>query len=265
MIENEGNSCYLNVIVQILHSIPEFRTAITTCLPTLHRLMSSNSKKVSLYELIEELGLETRTQMDISEVLYKHIIPLFEKERCLDLVNGNYVKNRDCPKCNELTCMEENFIIMPLHKDPMNEGMLTNYLNDILFGKCMEQHHSQCAFCKNNVKKTTYNTLVNLPKYLWLYDMSSVINENQKARGHWAYEEKMNLGEYDYDLLAVVYHFGRGTKGHYTVSLTTNGKDIYNFDDDKVTWQENFHAIHFSRNGNTRVTTKPVFFVYRQN
>ena len=249
---NEGTTCYMNSLLQLLFMIKYFKKAIfnmkikknsyqTSKIYSIQKLFYEMMKKdrpkaVSTTHLITSFGWneeQVRVQRDIqeffivlSEIIEKEISTLKEKNTFKYLFEGKVTSKIKCINVNFESSKEETFTDIQLPVKNCNNLIeaFNKYTEvEVLNGK--EQYQTE-KYGKQDAKKDLLFS--SLPKILVLqlnrFRYSPEKNEMEKINDRFEFSNELNLEKYtlnygniypEYECIGVVVHVGGIDGGHY--------------------------------------------------
>ena len=259
-IVNEGNTCYLNTILQNMSNIPYIRKIlydidssndkfILNLQKIFFRLQNSKSPiKIStelrennfLSAIIPALKEENKIQQDAQEI-FSYIFDYLSKNNSLlsELCEGKLKIEIKCDEINHVSSNEENFLFLSLDCNiniptTNTEGELTLYdcIEHFLSVETLEgdnAYESEIDHQKHKAIKTTY--FKKLPPILFFHLKRFNIDQTKSSQKV-IYKEILDMTNYytadshdvHYQLYSVTIHEGEIDNGHYTIYI----KDFIN-------------------------------------
>lgn len=292
---NEGASCYFNVIVQLLYSIPaihkyilgssspspelqEWRNLFRNHIPNVPRPLGRCNR------LLTHLGLPYNYMMDVSEVLMTKVFPLLEAQK--EFFELCYVKEHVCTVCENSTFVNESYYLFPINE---TDKSLTEYVLSKLSSHYEELPCAYCEFSASTVPGTGVSIEastvpgtgastgrliryhdITLPQYLLLYDTTSTMASGKKNMDILMYDDTMDILvnslsdplPRQYELRAIIYHHGlSASRGHYTIAIRNRNKIIH-YDDMEMKEIASFRTVTTYASGKTKIRIRPILFYY---
>ncbi|KAK8882020.1 hypothetical protein M9Y10_044659 [Tritrichomonas musculus] len=250
-LPNQGATCYLNSLLQVLFHLKKFRKLIfqekvendesnaTFCLQLLFRDLQLRKYRRSTRHLTNSLGWDRATvctSQDVSE-FYKFFFERIIKGAPFSLFEGEFnitVKNENLRIIEQL---KEKFIQVMLKVEGL--GNITESFQSFIYpfsyydSRFKEEQVKQISF----VKIPDVFTLV--LRRFWFNDKSK---QYEKLNSIMTFPEILSLDECgidccksDYQLYAIIAHIGTMDSGHYVSFINPDLKGVwYEFDDNKV-------------------------------
>ncbi|XP_027894283.1 ubiquitin carboxyl-terminal hydrolase 47-like isoform X2 [Xiphophorus couchianus] len=247
---NQGATCYLNSILQVLFMTREFREAVKRCpkengdinvqLNVLFEDLKRNTAEST--KVTEKLGIEVYEQQDAGHYLEK-ILSLVSDEAS-QIFRGELIHRTICGECRSHTEDDVPFLFLSLPLMVSKNGNFSvddgiqEFLKDAEF--CGEDQ-LYCDHCEDNRDTTVKYKLQHHPEILILLLKRFEYNYN-----HMSYSKDsrpvdvcytINLPENQtYEMYAMVDHFGTLRGGHYTATIKPEEEESwYEFNDSSVT------------------------------
>ena len=293
---NEGTTCYMNSLLQLLYMLKYFKKAIfnmkiqkkkykTSKIYSLQKLfydMIVSSGKVQLpvqtTHLITSFGWNREQiliQRDIqeffivlSEIIENEMKNLKEKNTFKFLFEGKITSLIKCLNVNFESSKEETFtdIQLPVKNCKDIYESFDKYTEEEIL-KGSEQYQTD-KYGKQDAKKELIFS--SLPKVLVLqlnrFKYNTQTNEMEKINDRFEFYNELNLGKYtnhygniysEYECFGVVVHIGRINGGHY-YSYIKNFSDSlwYKFNDESVTIVEEYEVFDNNFGGESIIYKK---------
>ncbi|XP_043954187.1 ubiquitin carboxyl-terminal hydrolase 47-like [Gambusia affinis] len=254
-LRNQGATCYLNSILQVLFMTRVFREAIESCSKhhedninaRLHTLFESLKEKTSeTTEVTKTLRIEVYEQQDAGQYLEKILSGVSDKAS--QIFRGKLNHRTVCEKCRSHTDDIEEFFFLSLPlMDSKNgnfsvEDGIQEFLKVVQF---YGEDQMYCDECEENSNTTVTYKLQHHPEILILLLKRFEYNYNYRSyrKDSRAVDVSytINLPENQtYELYAMVDHFGVLTGGHYTATIKPEEEESwYEFNDSTVTLLDN--------------------------
>uniref|UniRef100_A0A3Q2PVB1 Ubiquitin carboxyl-terminal hydrolase n=1 Tax=Fundulus heteroclitus TaxID=8078 RepID=A0A3Q2PVB1_FUNHE len=261
-LRNQGSTCYLNSVLQVLFMTEDFREAVGRC-PT-GRDDRIDRQLDDLFETLKErtgetnrvtrkLGIDkVNEQRDAAEYLEK--ILTLTSDEASKIFEGLLVNKTVCLGCDHESDEEKSFWNLPL---PLRSSSEENYsvveaIQEFFKDShCTEDNQLYCETCEEKQDATIKCVVNHHPEVLMLllkrfefnyYQMSYVKNARVVD-----VPRTVQIPENQaYELYAFVEHFGTLNSGHYTATIMSQDDDRwYNFNDSSVS---ELHYHPFQRN-----------------
>lgn len=223
LLNNFGNTCYINSVLQIFINNDKFMSFITSKQYTEDNLLyyfSTLNDKTSLKKFLTLLQNKIGKKLNLNEQndageLYLIILDIFEKEDtfCTNYFIGKQRKIYKCTKCNIKRTKEENFTYLPIyisHTTNMESFILNFYNKEMLT--------LECESCKGSTVTEVKNKIINWPANLIFCINRSLFTE--KNIDNFSYSRNLDFSfknkSYKYTITGVINHIGCKEYGHYT-------------------------------------------------
>ncbi|CAJ1086147.1 uncharacterized protein LOC123980506 [Xyrichtys novacula] len=246
---NQGATCYLNSVLQVLFMTEDFREAV-------ERYSGTEDIDLQLKTLFDELKNQTANTVQITDKLgikkvykqrdaaeyYEKILNLTSDEAS-QIFHGELTHRKTCLNCETQTDANERFWHLPLTlvnssseykvKDGVDDYFRATSFsteNQIYFDECDDKHDAtiQCV-----VKNYPEVLMLQLKRFEFNYNFKTYTKMNHNV----SVPHKLEIPENQlYELYAVVDHVGDLSSGHYTSTIKSSEDDKwYKFDDGQVT------------------------------
>ncbi|XP_069069987.1 ubiquitin carboxyl-terminal hydrolase 12A-like isoform X3 [Pleurodeles waltl] len=269
-LQNEGNTCFLNSLLQCLYLTPEFKKLSrceSECGETLSEIKKifnalQKKKSVSTSKLAACLGLKPFKQQDVPEVFHlllnklDHELSnglLFKK-----LYESTMVSLTECTQCVKKDGLHIgcNIVILPLPVSSLRNGeqccSVTDALEHFLRSSEMKgENQMYCSDCREKTDATLRQALTRLPRILVVqlkrfdfsfYEQRFVKLDNAmhiNTTLEVPCEMELQKDKKSYDLFAICDHYGGFKSGHYSAIIKPEENDKwFRFDDSIVTSEE---------------------------
>lgn len=271
-LENEGNTCYINALLQTLYHLPSLRNAVFHIPSAFSRTDLAYCFQKVLYDLqISPQSVSARHLMDCLEVaedqgqqdVHEFSLMFLEK---LEASMANSAVSDFIPRLLKgrtrtiVECTE-----VPYGGDPQIEDFLdlqlsvsdAENIHESLKKLTVERLTGENQFDagsfgrQNAVRKVKFQRF---PPVLQIYLKRFQYSEGviQKVNSRFEFQENLDLSEYleqpgtaEYRLFAILVHKGVSQQGHYFAFVKTNLSEWFKFNDksvDKVTSEQVFRS-----------------------
>ncbi|XP_054916248.1 ubiquitin carboxyl-terminal hydrolase 47-like isoform X3 [Poeciliopsis prolifica] len=254
-LRNQGATCHLNSILQVLFMTREFREAVKRC------PKENEDINVQLNALFEDVGRNTAEttkvtkklqfenvyeQLDVGQYLEK-ILSLVSDEAS-QIFRGELVHRTVCDQCDSDTedLVPFWFLSLPLMDSSDGnysvEDAIREFLKDVRF---YGEDQLYCDKCEDNRDTTVKYELKHHPEILILllkrfeynYQCMSYSKDNRAVDVCHTIDLPENQ---TYELYGLVDHFGTLSGGHYTATIKPEDEENwYEFSDSSVTLVSN--------------------------
>jgi ubiquitin C-terminal hydrolase len=252
---NLGNTCYLNSVLQCFINDPCFKTEcnnqsiLFTLLDTIKIDFTVNDENINhRYNIIDIVNyfhdkFRRFQQHDAHEFLLEFLENINNK-----IYYGKTKTCVTCTSCKNVSDTFEDFSTINLHIG--HENLIDTFIDYL---KKEEIHDYRCEKCNLNVKaeKKSYLWTLNSRLILVLkrYSVKQKIKfpfNNLKIR-----ETESGI-IFNYELYAVIYHYGNTENGHYNCDVKING-NWYFIDDDTINLNNNIDNNNSNNNNNSYI------------
>ena len=278
---NQGNTCYLNSLLQTLFMTPQFRSIILNfdynskihvdkkdCIPyQLSKLFARlqlkfrNSEDTkNLTKSFQWFHNEENEQNDIQELIHILFDALNNSEINF-LFQGEMENVIKCTECNNKSIHKESFIDLSIPVkfnkkiiDSLNKSFEQFFSIELL----KDDNMYQCDKCNKKVIGEKYCSINKLPKILILalnrFEYDYIHQMKKKINTKFDFPDKIteiNNMKINYNLYSIIVHCGSAMGGHY-YSLIKSFEDNkwYKFDDNFVFEISNFEEFKSQICGN---------------
>ncbi|XP_047465260.1 ubiquitin carboxyl-terminal hydrolase 15-like isoform X2 [Mugil cephalus] len=251
-LKNQGSTCYLNSVLQVLFMTKDFREAVnryreenTGCIDhDLKDLFKDlEERTTNTYKITRKLGIvKVYEQQDAAEYFEK-ILRLTSPEAS-QIFEGKLTRETTCCKCRTKSGITEQFWNLPLalvdssSKDySVEDGIQQFFKSSELIG----DNQMYCDTCDDQNDATTQYVIRNHPDVLMLllkrFEFNYYYMKYFKINRVVAVPYSLQIPEgQTYELHAVVDHIGDLMSGHYTATIKEeNGDRWFSFNDTRVT------------------------------
>ncbi|KAM4564750.1 uncharacterized protein V3H82_013884 [Fundulus diaphanus] len=264
---NQGSTCYLNSVLQVLFMTKDFRDAVerydcdAKCLD-FHLKELFDALKCSMvtpYKLTDALGISRDfVQSDAAEC-FENILSRVTNPAASQLFQGMLTTKNRCSTCNKETSAENPFWSLPLEMEDCYQDYLVTDGIDNYF---KESHLSglnqlYCEHCSNKSDTTIKVEIKHHPEVLTLllkrFKFDYVFMKHVKVIRYVKIPEILEIPPYGdtspiYQLYAYVEHSGELRSGHYVVTIRAQDDDTwYCFNDHRVSLLQGYQQP-FKRN-----------------
>ena len=262
----DQNSCYSNSIIQVLRRIPNIKDVIlalpseTNVETELKRifLKEGSISQVSSYPLRAALrpDFARGNQMDSKEFFdtLLQALPLFMPVFNFKIRRTyRFVSSRNSAACNYCHPVEdpviqgETSLILPLYN--AQELVLQNLI-DIYFQ--FEADFKKCSRCSttNQQPYQVFKDFIDPGMFLFIqpqrFKRNVKNNKLEKIQHYVQGSHHINVGNYNFKLVAIVNHIGTFSQGHFQALLESNGKwyecDDYHLPREIITARESIFS-----------------------
>ena len=278
---NQGNTCYLNSLIQTLFMTPEFRKIILNfeynskihvekkdCIPyQLSKLFARlqlkyrNSEETkNLTKSFQWFHNEENEQSDIQELI--HILfDALNNNEIYNLFQGDLENIIKCTECENESIHQEKFIDLSIPVKNNNkkiESLKQSLEQFFSIEELKDDNLYQCDKCNKKVIGEKYIKIKKIPKILMLalnrFEYDYIHQMKKKINTKFDFDEKINEINginINYNLYSIIVHCGSAMGGHY-YSLIKSFEDNkwYKFDDNFVFEISNFEEFKNQISGN---------------
>ena len=278
---NQGNTCYLNSLIQTLFMTPEFRKIILNfeynskihvekkdCIPyQLSKLFARlqlkyrNSEETkNLTKSFQWFHNEENEQSDIQELI--HILfDALNNNEIYNLFQGDLENIIKCTECENESIHQEKFIDLSIPVKNNNkkiESLKQSLEQFFSIEELKDDNLYQCDKCNKKVIGEKYIKIKKIPKILMLalnrFEYDYIHQMKKKINTKFDFDEKINEINginINYYLYSIIVHCGSAMGGHY-YSLIKSFEDNkwYKFDDNFVFEISNFEEFKNQISGN---------------
>ncbi|KAF7230213.1 uncharacterized protein [Nothobranchius furzeri] len=248
---NQGSTCYLNSVLQVLFMTKDFRESVKRCPkdkeyidPQLRNLFKNLSTRTArTVEVTEKLEIErVNEQHDAAEYLEKILTQT--SDEASQIFKGELVHRTVC-ECGAVTDEKKPFWNLPL---PLRSSSNRNYsvvdgIEDFFkVSHLVGDDQLFCEKCESKSDSTAECVIERHPEVLMLLLKRFEFNYHQMSyvKNRCVVEVPLTVEipqNHKYKLYAFVEHFGSLRSGHYTATIRSkeNKDSWYNFNDSSVT------------------------------
>ncbi|XP_013763370.1 uncharacterized protein LOC102201228 [Pundamilia nyererei] len=243
---NQGATCYLNSVLQVLFMTKDFKEAVTRDSkyidPLLKHLFETLKKKTATTSRItKKLKIQVYEQRDAAEYFEKILNETSRKAS--QIFQGELTHKNTCSECKTDTNTSDPFWSLPLAlESDNNEYNVEKEIKDFFQEVCIDgDNQLYCEICdakagaKIKLEMTRYPEVLTLLLKRFRFDHR--YQEHVKIKRAVTAPDTLQIPENQtYELYAFVEHFGDLRSGHYTVTIKSQDDDRwYNFNDTCVT------------------------------
>jgi ubiquitin carboxyl-terminal hydrolase 7 len=264
---NEGNTCYMNTILQSLYHLRRIRrnifniytqedSPIFAIQTVFYNMLKSEKGAVKSIDLLKSLDLpDWNRQQDVQEIFSKLLDllrethhKLYEESDFNYLVEGSLVYTKTCNDIDYQSRRVENFLF--LHLDIQNCQSLNQCFEKLLRVEKLEgdnKYRTEDGIYREAITTTNFEKIPQI-LFLHLKRFSSIGKDIIKDHSAIEYHDEINLSNYlssnskngqdlEYKLYAVIVHQGQMNSGHYYVYIQDMLNKKWNkFNDRNVTF-----------------------------
>ena len=294
-IRNEGNTCYINSLLQMLYHLPSFRNAVfqtpskpyrddlVFCLQKVLYNLQESAESVSAKYLMECLEVDQdEGQQDVHEFSYMFMSKIesaFSASPSQSFLSSLFTgKTETSIECIHVAytshTVTEEFTDLQLSvSDATN---ITDSLQKLVHEQLMGENQ----FDAGEYGKQDANRMVKfqvLPPVLQIYlkRFQYLHGNTKKLNTKFEFPDDLDLSKYlitpgnaKYRLFAILVHRGVSQQGHYFSFIKTNLSEWFKFNDksvDKVTSEQVFRSSMGGDMRDLKVTSQGVEEVYSGN
>lgn len=233
-LENLGNSCYMNSILQCLARAPEFletlQTATDPLLVSLAQLLSTMRQQAKVVDSLRAfrkvLGthlpkFKSTKQEDAKDLLLELLTYTERTHRpAAELFYGKRADKVTCTNCGNQTPAEAELFLVPIERR-MDSTDISSYLqraqNDEF--QLTGDNRLKCSRCQSQSDASVVSKIVKSPKLLVVY-IEPFDLAGSRIRHSISVTEQVTLLSRKYALYGVVYHHGSSIhSGHFTAAV----------------------------------------------
>ncbi|KAK2863058.1 hypothetical protein Q5P01_002591 [Channa striata] len=254
-LKNQGATCYLNSVLQVLFMTKEFKEAVgrsirdsptTECidhhLNTLFNKLEKNTAQTC--QITKTLGINrVYEQSDAAECLEKILSSLASPEAS-QIFRGHLIHKNTCSTCGEDTNTDDPFWFLPLELDESDrkdysvvDGIEKYFRATHISGEnqmyCENCDAKSDATMQCKVKHHPEILILLLKRFKFNYSYMTFVKNNNVVDVPCILQIPDN---HTYELYAFVDHVGDLRGGHYTATIKSQDNDKwYKFNDTRVT------------------------------
>ncbi|XP_078147760.1 uncharacterized protein LOC139919402 [Centroberyx gerrardi] len=251
-LKNQGATCYLNSVLQVLFMTKDFREAVTRCCgqdsttidPHLGSLFADLEKcTTNTRNITEELGITNIYEQRDAAEYFERILSLTSPEAS-KIFKGQLRHTITCCRCQkDSRGLKSFFWTLPLSvEEPCRQtcSVRNGFESFFMPAKLSGENEMYCKRCDKKREaiikcKITYHPeILTLLLKRFRFDAGRMCYVKLNCRVD--VPQTLQTEDCTYDLYALVNHFGSGLKGgHYTAKIKSNETDWYDFSDTSVT------------------------------
>ncbi|XP_041635740.1 ubiquitin carboxyl-terminal hydrolase 36-like isoform X2 [Cheilinus undulatus] len=247
---NQGATCYLNSVLQVLFMTEDFKEAVQRC-------ENPGSKFIDhqLQTLFQELNTKTANTKDITDKLdikqvceqrdaaeyYEKLLNLTSDEAS-QIFHGTLTHRTICSGCGEQNDTDGKFWHLPLAlMDSYSEYSVANGIEEYFrASEFSGENQMYCDRCEDKRDATIECVLKHHPEVLTLllkrFELDFYSMTYFKINRTVHVPLMLHIDNQTYELYAFVEHFGELRSGHYTAAIKPQDDgQWYNFNDTSVT------------------------------
>lgn len=251
-LNNYGNNCYFNSVIQFLTSSTYFKDYLDTekiddtILKEIKVISSSKdsneNKTLSTINIHKNITNRTSLfkigrQEDSHELLVFMLDLINENklEKCKTLYNNKYSFSNFCQTCKTIREQNDNTNVLSVCITPETNTLIDCIKNYLKY----ENFDIDCDTCKKNTKQLRKIFLKNFifPKILFIHlkRFSFTNNRVKKNKQVIDFARQMSLNNKTYNLKSIIIHIGEYGSGHYiTISVTEKSDEWLLYNDSHV-------------------------------
>ncbi|CAN9509606.1 unnamed protein product [Ophioblennius macclurei] len=284
-LRNQGSTCYLNSVLQVLFMSPEFREAVKR-----HAKKNQDTDHIDrqLSELFDQLrnhigetiqitnklGIQSVNKQSDAAKHFEKIMALTSSEAS-QIFRGCLVHTTECLHCHTKTSEDGPFWHLPLSLEEsstedysVTEGIVEFFKTSLLDG----ENQLYCDDCDNKQDALIKCEMTEHPDILMLLLKRFEFNYSYRSytKNHCAVAVPLTLRipqDQIYELYAFVEHFGCLKSGHYTATIQSQddkGAKWYNFNDSHVRQIDHKHSKEDNRKNIPTDPSSPYLLFYRK-
>ena len=214
-LQNFGNTCFLNSIVQILrYTKPVVKRLVevqseNVAVQSFIDLLYQGSKPDTFVRHLQELGFNPLYQHDAHEFLLTMLDKVYEDEVCKDIKNpfeGHFESTLTC-KNGHKSVSKENFCCLSINGG-LSEGIAALEEPEVVTCKC--DHCDETEMTKTVTIHPNEVVCIQFKRF----DISGKLSYKVAIPEEW----------YGYKLIGICNHMGSVYGGHYTAAVNVSGQ-----------------------------------------
>ncbi|XP_054457118.1 mitochondrial inner membrane protein OXA1L isoform X2 [Anoplopoma fimbria] len=253
-LRNQGATCYLNSVLQVLFMTEDFREAVkrhtndnpgTECIDHhLNSLFDDLQKyEAFTYQITKRLCIDNVYEQRDATEYFEKILGL-TSDHASQIFHGELTQKTKCSKCLTETGSDGLFwnLALPLVNSYNGDYRVVDGIAEYFRASDFSgENQMYCDVCDEKSDATIYCEVKNHPEVLMLllkrfefdYRYMTYVKINLTVEVPFTLHIPENQ---TYELYAVVDHFGDLRSGHYNATIKTQDDERwYRFDDDRVT------------------------------
>ncbi|XP_067436316.1 uncharacterized protein [Thunnus thynnus] len=251
---NQGATCYLNSVLQVLFMTKEFKEAVerhtsenpdTECFELHLKNLFEDLKRynpVYTFNITKKLGIKNVFEQRDAAEYFEKILSLMSS-KAMQIFHGELTHTIKCSECRTETNTDGPFWHLPLALvDSSSEdySVVDGIEKFFSTSEVSGENQMYCEKCDDKADATFKSLMTHHPDVLMLqlkrfefdYRYMAYVKINHFVNIPFTLQIPENQ---IYELYAVVDHFGNLRSGHYTATIKSDDNDIwYKFDDARV-------------------------------